>query len=90
MQLKLNYIQVAIVAILEIICLFLPYLFLTGTALSINKNPFWLIFFITLICYSLIYLWYILLVEINLIGISERTIEMKNIITRKQRVMIII
>ncbi len=89
MKLKFKYLgQFGLQLILAVPALLMPYLFITGTALTINKHPFWMIYFLIVILAGVYLVWSKILTDINEIEVTNASISVTNIIFRRKRIFL--
>jgi hypothetical protein len=84
MKLRLKYYKVIAVLVLGLFCLVAPFLFLPKVTFSSNRDIVTMIFIALLLIYMLISLGKMIFFEFYEIELTQYTIKLKNIITRKE------
>ena len=88
MKSELNYLKIVPLYLLGIVSLGLPVLFSQGTALSIEDELGWYLFFQSLFLFTIGFLWSKIINEINQIEITESKLIFKNVLTRKTNIIL--
>jgi hypothetical protein len=87
MKLRLKYYKITITMVLWIGCLVIPFVFVSSTTLSSNKDLMWLILWGLSLLYTVMRLGYMILFEFYQVEFTKSSITLKNIITQKQTVI---
>ena len=88
MKSKFKYFgHLSLLFILTPLSLSLPFLFAHGTNLTIKDNLLWYLYFQLLFIMTIFWLWKKVLTEIIEIEISEKKVVLKNIVTRRIRIV---